>query len=289
VLSLFDHPILLHFLAGWAPAFALAVPAMILGRRWGWRSVPRPDRHGDKAVPLSGGLVLGLALTIPILLFNAHARFLPAAWGLAAVGIWDDLREMPPWMKGLLTAAVALAAPRLAGSAAGGAYILQAAALWLLLHAYNIIDNMDGIALGTAAVTFAGLAFLTGEPLPWACAGACGALLLWNLPPARIFLGDGGAFLIGYAVWFWSVQACARPVPDGRPLLPVVVAVGLPLVDLIFVSVTRSLRGSRPWIGGRDHLTHRLSRWCGSSRAALAIWIAVQAGLVGGALILAGD
>ncbi|MBU1700206.1 MAG: hypothetical protein KJ970_02090 [Candidatus Eisenbacteria bacterium] len=275
------------FLAGFLPAFILSLPAISLGRRWGWLSTPRPDRHAERAVPLSGGGVLCLALTLPVLLFDDGWRPLPLAWAFTLLGIGDDLREMNPALKAALTGLLALAAPWVLGTAGAGFYPLQVLVLWLLLHAHNLIDNMDGVALGTGFLTFIGLALLSDEPVLWGAVGATAGLLVWNLPPARIFLGDGGSFLLGYWGWVWIVQAAAGLTPVTVRILPLLILFALPLLDMSFVTLTRILRGSRPWIGGRDHLTHRLGRLTGSSRIALWIWLTMQAGLIVMALFLA--
>lgn len=253
-------------------------------------SALRVDRHGQQSVPLSGGTALLAGLALPLLLFPGHSpwgfRLLLVGLGAFGIGLWDDAREMRPLVKGLLTALLAVLAPVVLDVTTLATFPVLALSCWVFLHAFNIIDNMDGLALGTGLLGFLGLALISGSALAWAAAGATAGVLVWNLPPARLFLGDSGSLLLGMWSWGWGVGVGLQMKGTGeRPELLLLLWT-IPLLDFVFVTATRILAGRRPWMGGRDHLSHRLARRLGSSARALLLWIFLQLVLVILALIL---
>jgi len=94
--------------------------------------------------------------------------------------------------------------------------------------------------------------------------GAAAGFLVYNAPPARIFMGDCGSLVLGYvlAVLGLAVQEGAAPVPALVPIL----IVAVPLFDTTFVSLTRTWRGQSVTNGGTDHTMHRLTRLRWSER-----------------------
>jgi len=273
------------FLLGLAPAALLARPAIRFARRAGWVSSPRPDRFSVRSVPLSGGPVLfaGLALPALALPLGIPFAFLLLSAAALGVGIRDDMREMRPAAKAAATLFLAACAPAaLEGGGSGpGSWAASALGCFAFLHVFNLLDNMDGVALGTAFFAFIGIGSAAGEPAAIAAAGAAGGLLLWNLPPARIFLGDGGSLLAGLWAWGMTARGLDRGAsPEGGPewllLLPWI----LPAADTAFVAVSRPMRGRPPWVGGKDHLTHRLAAVLGSAPRALAAWLFLELLLV---------
>lgn len=284
------HSASLQFLIGFFTAAILAWPATVIAARRGWVSVTRADRSGEGRVPVSGGAPLIIALALPVLLFPSHSPWrLPllllsaAAFG---IGAWDDLREMKPLTKGLLTALLAVLSPILLATGSLAPFPVLALSCWVFLHAFNIIDNMDGLALGTALPAFAGLALISGNPLAWAAAGATAGAFLWNLPPARLYLGDGGSLLLGMWSWGWGVGVGRGLTETGTGPGPLLLLWALPLLDFAFVTVTRTLSGRPPWIGGRDHLSHKLAGALESRLGTLLVWIFLQLHLVMLSIIL---
>jgi UDP-GlcNAc:undecaprenyl-phosphate GlcNAc-1-phosphate transferase len=253
-------------------------------------SAPREDRHGRRSVPLSGGAALLAGLALPALLFPGESswghRLVLVGLGAFGIGLWDDVREMRPLVKGLLTALLAVLAPVVLDVDSATTFPLLSLSCWVFLHAFNIIDNMDGLALGTGLLAFLGLALISGSGSAWAAAGATVGVLVWNLPPARLFLGDSGSLLLGAWSWGSGVGVGLKITGmGGRPELLLLLWT-LPLLDFVFVTAARILSGRRPWTGGRDHLSHRLARRLGSSRRALLVWMLLQLVLVILALIL---
>src|SRR5680860_1179728 len=148
--------------------------------------------------------------------------------------------------------------------------------LWVvgLVNAFNLMDNMDGVAAtvgGVTAAVVAVLALVGGDvALAVLCAGmsgACLGFLPYNLAgPARIFLGDGGSLSIGLVV-----AAAIMALPDANELgstqiLAAVMLAGLPVVDTALVMISRRRARIPLLTGGRDHMTHRLATRLGEPR-----------------------
>jgi UDP-GlcNAc:undecaprenyl-phosphate GlcNAc-1-phosphate transferase len=154
-------------------------------------------------------------------------------------------------------------------------------------NAFNLMDNMDGAAASTAAVSALGagtLMLISGVtaavPLAFAVAGACLGFLPWNLSrPARIFMGDGGSLLIGLLVARVTMAAVTRTWFGPSGVVIGALLVGLVILDTTLVTVSRS-RGHRPLLsGGSDHLTHRLARRLGGPRNVALTLVVTQLAL----------
>ena len=121
-------------------------------------------------------------------------------------------------------------------------------------------------------------------------AGACAGFLPYNLTrPARIFLGDGGSMLLGFLVAALSMAVWRESGGmDGVDILPTIMLVGLPVLDMTLVIVSRIRRGAPVGKGGRDHITHRLLSKLGSTRAVAFTLAVAQAALCIAAIELMG-
>ena len=135
-----------------------------------------------------------------------------------------------------------------------------------ITNAFNLLDNMDGLSSGIAAIagTFYLIILLEGGSSPLAVAiaaftGATLGFLIYNFQPARIFMGDSGSLFLGSflagAALFAAPGATSQLAPIATvPLLILLI----PIFDTAFVTVTRRLSGRPAMVGGRDHLSHRL-------------------------------
>jgi UDP-GlcNAc:undecaprenyl-phosphate GlcNAc-1-phosphate transferase len=135
-----------------------------------------------------------------------------------------------------------------------------------LVHAFNLLDNMDGLAGGVTLASTAGLVAVFGWVLgPFfvavlvTFAGAVGGFLIWNVKPARLFMGDCGSLFLGSMIAGSSLAVLVRPDAalafDGFVLGLIVV---VPLLDTSFVLLLRRLAGRAATRGGTDHVSHRL-------------------------------
>lgn len=148
--------------------------------------------------------------------------------------------------------------------------------LWVvaMMNAINLLDNMDAITSVVAlAILVAALlvGFLGGEPPDVdtvAMIAVCGALcgfLFFNWYPSRMYMGDTGSQFLGVLLayvgirYFWNGTALHGTVETWRQLSVTVTVFILPLADTATVSINRLLKGTSPFVGGKDHTTHHLS------------------------------
>ena len=274
---------------------AAAVPVCArLAARLGAVSRPRGDRWHQRPIPLLGGLAIALGAFVAMApLLGTSTPLLAIAGGAAVcvlVGVLDDLRPIKPQTKltaQLLVAAAAVSAGlRLPVTGVDWLDVLLSI-FWLvaLSNAFNLLDNMDGLAAGVAAIAALAHAVLfatRGEmPAAWlasAVAGACAGFLVHNLHPASIFMGDAGSLFLGFSIGGLSLIAGASAGP-GSPsalLLPGLIVL-VPIFDTAFVTVHRLAAGRPISQGGRDHASHRLVAAGFTERQAVAALYAAGA------------
>jgi UDP-GlcNAc:undecaprenyl-phosphate GlcNAc-1-phosphate transferase len=273
------------FVLALALAAALTPATAVLGARLGL--LDRPDggalKVHDRPVPLTGGLAVVGAAAAALALAGA----LPPPTSLAsvalalAVGTVDDWRPLPVWPRLVgLAAAGAVAA---AGSPLGPLGAAGAAGTVLLVlactNAVNLLDGQDGLAGGLAAMASLGLGLVAylaspGAELRWslALAGAVVGFLAWNRPPARVFLGNGGAYAVGAALALLVLEATAT---DGwRALLACGVVLGVFAFELAFTVVRRARTGAGIATADRLHSYDLAARALGSRSLATVAFLA---------------
>jgi UDP-GlcNAc:undecaprenyl-phosphate GlcNAc-1-phosphate transferase len=244
--------------------------------------------HG-RPTPYLGGLAIITGLLAALLSLGGAAALdgvlIAAAIAIFVMGTLDDRVNLPV----LLRISVEAGLASLLWATGGGWDIfhsgpadLALTIFWVVAvtNAFNLMDNMDGAAASTAAVSALGagsLMLISGVtvavPLSFAVAGACLGFLPWNLSrPSRIFMGDGGSLLIGFLVARVTMGAVTRGWLGPSGVIVGGLLVGLVILDTTLVTVSRS-RGRRPVLsGGSDHLTHRLAKRLGAPRnVALAL------------------
>jgi UDP-GlcNAc:undecaprenyl-phosphate GlcNAc-1-phosphate transferase len=137
---------------------------------------------------------------------------------------------------------------------------------WILglTNGVNLIDGVDGLAAGVCAIGAGSLCLVElMKNAPWAAmasaavCGACLGFLRWNAPPARIFLGDAGALLLGFWLAAIAVAAAAKTAAATTLALPLLV-MGVPVLDTLWAVVRRAVNRQPLWRGDRGHLHHRL-------------------------------
>lgn len=246
-----------------------------LARQRGWLVAPRPDRWHREPTALFGGVAMFAALAIGILAFvpltSQLAGLLALTAGMFAVGLADDLWDLRPQTKLVAQIASGLLLYRLG-------FHFNAEMPWLLdlvivvfwvvalTNAMNLLDNMNGLCAGTAAIAafFRCLFYLqdgneAGAMLSAVFFGAALGFLVFNFPRASIFMGDSGSFLLGFflaAINLTSSEAYSKGL-FSILFFPVLV-LALPIFDTAFVSMVRWFSGRAISQGGRDHTSHRL-------------------------------
>jgi UDP-GlcNAc:undecaprenyl-phosphate GlcNAc-1-phosphate transferase len=247
-----------------------------------------PLKIHTEPIPVLGGLGVVAAVLAALLLTGAHLPVAAVAGVVlaTAIGLVDDARPQPASVR-LVTLTVAgvpialgLPLEGLGPLARPGVVVL----LLLLANAVNLIDGQDGLAGGLGAIASVGLAAViaanAGDPaFALVVAGALVGFLAWNLPPARVFLGNGGAYGLGALLTVLAAQATIGHGWHG--LLAAALCLGVFAFELTFTVVRRLGSSQRLATGDRKHSYDLLGRSRGNrDRSTLALWTlaAVSAG-----------
>ena len=281
-----------------------------LSHRYAVYDYPDDDRKTQVVpIPRLGGLAVVIAFVVSVLLALSllgrwnqvalAASVLVPALGVAFVGFLDDKRSLAPY-------------PRLAMQAglAGLAFLLGSRiqvfgnvwidgllfVLWalILINGINLLDNSDGLAATTVMVSSVGatiIAAMSGQILislmGAALAGVSLGFLFHNWFPARVYMGDAGAYFLGFMLAVLTVRL--RPegsLPVEGVLIAILLAL-LPILDTTFVVVSRLRRGVHPFTAGRDHLSHRLQARGLSVPASVLVLQAVLVASTASAVLIA--
>ena len=266
--------------------------------------VDNPDQ-GHKThrtpIPYLGGVAIILGV-LAVTLFSltaysmstanmvlALSLLLPAI-SLGLIGLVDDIRNLSPWPRfvaqsvaGLLTA-ILLIITDTVGSPTGSVLVDAMITIsWIvgITNSINFFDNLDGGASGTVAITSIALLILAlqGEQyliaaLAAVLAGATSGFLLWNKPPARIYMGDAGALFLGLLIASLVVRLDTNPINSFATFSIPILLLAVPIMDTSVAILSRLRRGISPFQGGKDHLSHRLMRSGLSKRlSVISLWI----------------
>ena len=267
-------------------SLVLAVPVRALALRVGMVDLPGPRKVHLEPIPLLGGLAIyGGVLLGVFSLFQEEARaqiaaILAGATLIAVVGILDDrgwLHHQVKLFVGMPIAAGILLLSGihaqvfsiLVGGRTGNVLDAVLSVIWVvgITASFSILDHMDGLCAGIAAmasVFFAMLAYLNGQTLVSVLAaavlGAAAGFLRWNFKPAKIFMGDGGAMFLGFLMATLSLKLRLEHVTHFSAWLAPVLVLGATIFDTALVTISRSRRGLLPFATpGKDHAAHRLA------------------------------
>lgn len=196
---------------------------------------------------------------------------------LLVLGLWDDKQHLGPFSKLTVQFAVAIAVALLADVRVE--FFIEnkiitsvLSALWivLIINAFNFLDNMDGLSAGIAviascilfaAAAISGQVFVGGLAL--VLIGTLLGFLVFNFPPAKIFMGDAGSLVVGFFVAILTLRTTYyREAESGRwyaVLMPLLV-MAVPLYDFISVTLLRISQGKSPFVGDTQHFSHRLKK-----------------------------
>jgi len=215
----------------------------------------------------------------------------------SAMGLIDDLRGLSPWLRfavglGIAVTLVAYGI-RLQSPLPDAADVLLSV-VWILgiTNAFNLLDNIDGLAAGTAAVaatTFFLIALFNDQDysalLAIGLAGAMLGFLRSNFHPATIYMGDAGSLFIGFLMAYLGLKMRTTVTEIPQLFAPLVV-LGVAVLDTTMVVVSRLRRGVSPFTGGQDHLSHRLRRLGLSVRRSVSTLLLASVALGGLAVAL---
>lgn len=265
-------------------AFILSLALSLIGtrvmlfvsRKVGWIDQVKEDRWHKEPTAKMGGIAIYIAIVTTILIFfwpitNIHVvGLLVGGTIIFVLGLVDDLRYVSPLVK-ILIQIVAAVVVIVSGVSSEYFYPLIGIPLtifWIIAitNAYNLIDNMDGLSSGIAAVSSFCI-FLFSMIMGWTDTallsavmfGAALGFLRYNFNPAKIFMGDSGALFIGF---YFSVITLIGTMTHMSNLIitiivPLLVMV-VPIFDTTFVTISRTVSRRPVYRGGRDHTSHRM-------------------------------
>ena len=230
---------------------------------------------------------LGKINQLMIVLLSTFALFL--------LGLWDDRKHLGPFFKLIVQFAVACAAAsfgdvRVELFIENEAVTVVLSAFWivLIINTFNFLDNMDGASAGIAIIAGAilltaaassGQVFVSG--LAIVLIGTLVGFLVFNFPPARIFMGDAGSLVVGFFVAMLTLRTTYYHEAESGNWYPVflpVIVMAVPLYDFISVTALRLRQGKSPFIGDTQHFSHRLKRrGLTDTQAVLTLYLATLA------------
>ena len=195
---------------------------------------------------------------------------------IVIIGLIDDSHGLSPFVRLIFQLTISLllifSEPTFClNVSAIPAINISLTALWIVIltNAFNFLDNMDGLSAGLGAIStiFTGyIAFLIGDfsiaLLSFTIFGALCGFLIFNLPPASIFMGDAGGMGIGFLISALTIRLTNWDAMSSDPILqlsPLLIA-SIPFYDVFTVSLLRLKLGQPPWIGDKNHISHRLVR-----------------------------
>jgi len=286
----------------WATLITLLIAPLGIRIARGFKLVDDPNSASHKIhqfpVPRGGGIVIAavvgfLALTSGRLAEEPELRAIMAASGFILLfGIWDDIRGLSAGWK--LTGQF-LAASVLIWQ---GIYIrmfghpvpnLAMTIFWIvgITNAFNLVDSMDGLVVGLAAIASTFFLFVTIDAgqlhltyLSALLLGSCIGLFYYNATPARTFLGDSGAQFLGFMLATLAMAYTPPGLPQPSSWFVPILLLGVPIFDTTLVVVSRLRRGDPIYKAGQDHVYHRLTQ-LGMSPAQAVTVMHVTALLIG--------
>ncbi len=236
---------------------------------------PKEDRWHKQVIPLLGGVSIYLSFLIPYILFLPKANeTIGLMVGATAIFIWglvDDLRGLSPQAKiigQIICASLVITFGIIIKIIPIPVIAIPLTILWVvgITNSFNLLDNMDGLSCGVAAIAsttlFVCSLLLKNYEVATASlilVGATLGFLPYNFYPAKIFMGDCGALFIGFTLSSLTIEGTWKQASHlFMVLLTPVLALAVPIFDTAFVTITRKINGRSIAAGGRDHTSHRL-------------------------------
>ena len=276
---------------------------------------PGPLKIHTQSTPRLGGvgIYIGFALTVVLILYNAagdflgnlsdvtHQQFVSILLGggvVMLIGFYDDVRSASSGGVSAVIKLLVLFAATFILAHAGivinfpfPKWVNFALTLfWIVgvISAFNAMDNMDGLATGLALIAAGTYTVIARQTHQWVWGvlavglmGAMAGFLPHNFKvkkPAVIFMGDSGAFFIGFTLAALSIMGGWSTSPFKAGVIPIII-LGVPILDFIYIVIHRYLKGLTPSISqvitytGNDHLSHRINHFLGKKQTVLFIYL----------------
>ena len=244
--------------------------------RLGWVARPVEDRWGRRIIARLGGVGMFAGFVAAVLAWvplEGPVRGLLLGTALVfGLGLLDDVRRIPVPLKlvgQLLIGCIVVLSGIRIELGPWPWLSIPLSVLWfvLVMNAFNLLDNMDGLAAGVGAIAAAFCAFHAVLAQQWLVVslsgilvGVCAGFLFFNFPPAKIFMGDSGSHVLGLNLAALALLGSWRHSTQLLSVLAVPsLVLAVPIFDTCFVTIQRLVHRQSPFIGGTDHVSHRLA------------------------------
>ncbi|SDK14404.1 UDP-GlcNAc:undecaprenyl-phosphate GlcNAc-1-phosphate transferase [Jeotgalicoccus aerolatus] len=260
----------------------LIVPLLIfLAKRFGFVDYPNYRKVHKVPMPYLGGVAILLSFTAVTLFAQpVETEYKPiiiGAWLICLIGLVDDKYDLKPLVK-FFGQLIAIAVPISYGividtiSPFGfeinfGVFSILVTVIWMaaIINAINLIDGLDGLATGVVIIALASIAVITifqqnifVMMLCIILLGSCLGFLPYNFHPAKTFLGDNGAMMLGYIIGVLSIIGF-KNITFISLFFPIII-LGVPFMDIFFAAVRRYREGVSVWRADKNHLHHRVQQ-----------------------------
>ena len=292
---------------------AMIVTPLVRGiaHRYGLLDHPDGRKVHELPTPRLGGVAMAVGFAVAIAVATLASPALSDLGGLRAshvlailagvgllllAGLVDDVRGMRAMLKLGLQIAAAVVAWLLglridaihspAASIELGLLSLPITVAWIVgvINAINLIDGLDGLAAGVSLTVLGAFGLIAAVdradptlPIIAATAGAAAGFLAYNLHPASIHMGDTGAMFLGFVVAAIGISLTQDGIGQRSPWVPLV-ALALPLADMVWAIIRRTAKGEPFFMPDRGHIHHQLLRAGLTQRDAMLLLTAVSAG-----------
>lgn len=249
-----------------------------------------------KNIPLVGGIGMGLSFMLTF--FIAYKFYGHLSWYLIGVvisslimlifGIFDDKKELSVLAKFIVqvisTSLLILFGIRTHIVYIGSLLNVIITFIWVIgiTNAFNLLDIMDGLAAGMAIIvsfSFATISWLNGDIntfiLSLVLSGAVLSFLIYNLPPAKIYMGNSGSHFLGFTLATLALMISYASLETKAALFSPLLILGLPILDTIFLIFIRISKKKLPFNKSKDHLALRLLALGYSKRKSLLIMLSI--------------
>lgn len=264
-----------------------------VGSRYGLVDRPGSLKIHDRPIPVTGGVGVALSTAIGTAAAGGIDPWILAAVAVALVGgSIDDVRPQPPWVRlllqasaGALLVAGGLELPTLGALGRPGLVLVTVACC----NGVNMLDGQDGLAAGVGTIAALGMALVLASvdattTLPLATAGALLGFVAWNRPPARVYLGDAGAYATGVLL---AAAAAQVATVGAHGLLAAGACLGVVAYELVATVVRRVASAAPAAMGDRRHSYDRLASRLGSRlRSTVVIWALGVLGVLSGLVLI---
>jgi UDP-GlcNAc:undecaprenyl-phosphate/decaprenyl-phosphate GlcNAc-1-phosphate transferase len=281
---------ILSLITAFAAAMILMPLLIKIINRFQWYDVPDKRKDHSVPIPTMGGIVIFLSMVLACVFWFPFTKgiypisFFFSLLVLFVIGILDDLRDMPAYYKLVLQLGVALllaySGIRISnfngllgiyGLPLAAQYLLTIVVIAAITNAFNLIDGIDGLAagLGFMSLVVLGIFLILSKDtssalVAFALAGGLLGFLYYNFNPARIFMGDTGSLVLGFAIAVLCIRLIGlntgtpNPVLTNAPVFAVSVVL-IPIYDTLRVFTLRLSKGRSPFHPDRTHIHHLLT------------------------------